>query len=555
MMEDKIIDDVLIYLDGWELQNKSHKIRHKPHPPKYLDAFNDDSEEIEDTNVRKTVTSNEILTMYEVAKVHVLNYIKRPVFPRTPTTHIAICMWTAGLLSQKSRFRKQRVESSYNLISEAKKLLKPHVNVGAKVIAISGRPPHCDDDIENYRFYREPNPKCCKKIHKRGTHHHHHHPCVDDHPPHHHKPKPPHFEYDEPDYDDFFLRGSHGVKLTLMPTSTHGDGSITLKATITNDLEDKIDEGKVLFYLEAEDSYELEGGENTRRSYIGEAYVTDGIAEYIWAIPEEIPTGKRTLYASYQEYDDYISAVAYTDITVKRGVIITVDDLKSIPGRENIPLIAHITDTNNTPLNEGVIQFQINQENIGTPVPVINGLATYTLDVVPDTLQNGDAINVIYYGTQTYADSMANTQGIFVLLKETVIHLEDISANPSETINIEATLTDEDGVNPVTDGEYTVYLDDILLQSDELNTSGKIFVEYTLSDDLSYGEHTLNITYNGNNTYIAVNKEVAFNVRYPITMEIDDITGSLTETITLTTHITTNNQPVNAGEVTYYIDY
>ena len=62
-MEDKIINDVLMYLDGWHLENKSPHNRHKPkHPkhPKYIDAFNEDSEDIEDSNYRKAVTGKEI---------------------------------------------------------------------------------------------------------------------------------------------------------------------------------------------------------------------------------------------------------------------------------------------------------------------------------------------------------------------------------------------------------------------------------------------------------------------------------------------------------------
>ena len=544
MMEDKIINDVLIYLDGWELQNESHKTRHKPHPPKYLDAFNEDSEDVENTNIRKTVTAKEILTMYDVAKVHVLNYINRSVFPRTPTTHIALCMWTAGLLSQKSRFRKQRVENSYNLIAEAKKLLKPHIKHDVYVSSISGRD-YIEDDVENYRFCNDHHPRC-KKIRRK----HKPHPCNKDHPP--HKKHPPMFEYDEPDYDDFFLKNNHQV-LKITATNTRGDGTITFKAAVRDKYGNKQDEGVVAFYLEGQETDEF-NGMFTRRQYIGEADVSNGGAEYLWIIPEILPVGKRTLYATYQESDDYITAEAYTNILIKKGVKINVSDVSASHGKPDVPLEASITDLNGEPITGGMIQFQVNYTNVGTTVPVIDGTAQYIMEKVPQTFNDNDPINAIYYGTETYAESVANQQGVFTLLIRTRINVENISANPQETIVIEATLTDDDYETPLDGGEYSIYLDDNLIKTEELGTDGKISLEYLITDELSYGEHTLKIVYSGVGIHDDFTQTASLIVRSPIVITMDEIEGNLSETITLTSHVTCDNQPVNTGEITYFME-
>lgn len=549
MIEDKIIDDVLIYLDGWELQNKSHKVRHKPHPPQYLDAFNEDTEDIENTNIRKTVTSKEILSMYEIAKVHVLNYIKRPVFPRTPTTHIALCMWTAGLLSQKSRFRKQRVENSYNLIKEAQKLLKPHIKNNIYATTISGR-----DDMEfepeNYRLYNEPNPNC-KKIHRKKPKHH---PCIDDHPKHHHHPHkhhPPFFEYDEPEYDNFFLKDNH-IVLKLTSTSTRGDGTITLKGFVRDKYGNKQDDGEILFYLEAEETDET-SNLVTRRRFIDSATVTNGECEYTWIIPKDL-VGLKTVYATYQDCDEYIRATAYVTIILKKGLTITVDDLQASHGKTNVPLFAHIIDLENNPVTGGEVQFQINNENVGEPVPVMNGVATYILNEIPSTMQNNDQINAVYSGTELYANSTANTMGIFTLLDKTGVTLQNISANTSETIQINATITNEQD-EPITSGEYSLYLDDQLIETGQVTVNGTISTQYTLPDDIEYGEHTLTIQYNGSETQDTITQSSTLIIRSPITIVMDDIEGNLTEPVTLTTHVTyADNQPVNTGEVTYYVD-
>lgn len=264
MMEDKIISDVLIHLDGWELQNKSHKHRHKPKNHRMLDAFNEDSEDIENTNIRKTVSAREILDTYEVAKIHVLNYIKRPVFPRTPVTHLALCMWTAGLLSQKARFRKQKVENSYNLINETKALLKPHIKHNPTIMTINGSTDSLRCDIENYRLY----------------HHHHHkcpenppHPCMAQHPPHinrnrcthpHHNPyhhhhhshhDKPHFcfEHDVPYYEDLISQKPNQYLITILPVIGELGETVTLKAYVRDMYGNRIDEGRVRFYIDDEE--------------------------------------------------------------------------------------------------------------------------------------------------------------------------------------------------------------------------------------------------------------------------------------------------------------
>ena len=252
MMEDKLVNDVLIHLDGWELQNEDHKHRHKPKNHRMLDPFNTDSDEIENTNIRKTVSKKEVLEMYEVAKIHVLNYIKRPVFPRTPVTHIALCMWTAGLLSQKARFRKQKVEQSYNLINEAKKLLKPHIKHNPTILTISGSSETLDDDIDCFRIpcyknnCRVKKPHFCEGQpipHKKKRRHKH----VDFEPEYSHE-----YEYDEPDYDSFFLKPNH-VLLKIIPVDGELGETVVLKGFVRDKYGNRIDDGKVKFYLEDDD--------------------------------------------------------------------------------------------------------------------------------------------------------------------------------------------------------------------------------------------------------------------------------------------------------------
>ena len=410
------------------------------------------------------------------------------------------------------------------------------------------------DDIENYRFYNEPNPKCkkkCVKIHKK-----HHHPCVDDHPPHkhhhhhHHKEHPPFFEHDEPDYDKFFLK-HNPVVLQGAATATNGDGTITIKAYVRDKYGNKIDDGKISYYLEAGENDE----QTITRQYIGTSDVQNGTSEYTWIIPDNISTGEKLIYITYQEFDDYISAERYITAIVQKGVIVTVDDVQASHGKQNVPFVAHVTDLNKNPINEGRIQFVIDTYDLGTSVPVINGIATYILEEVPTTFKDQSVIKAYFHGTDTYADSIKNPTGIFTLLEQTKINISQISVNPGETTTIEATITDNTGENPITEGEYNIYFDDKLIQNGQLDSSGKISCEITSEFTTIEGEHTILIEFLGNETYDDLNNQSKFIVRQQVTIIMDDVEGSLDNKLKLTSHITCDDQPVNTGEVTYYIEY
>lgn len=548
MIEDKIISDVLIYLDGWELQNKEHKKRHKPHPPKYLDAFNEDTEDVENTNIRKTVKAKEILGMYEIAKMHVLNYIRRPVFPRTPVTHVALCMWTAGLLSQKARFRKQRIENSYNLINEAKKLLKPHIDHRPSISTISGKDAHYDDDIENYRICHEPNPKC-KKHHKK-------HPCVSEYPQHHkphkHHHHKPHFEYDEPEYDEFFLNPHHTI-LKIASTKTSGDGTITLRAIIRDKYGNRQDEGQVVFYLEnnsdSTDEFEIK----PIRTYIGTAYIENGTATYTWSPTPETPLGKQTIYATFQQTDEYVSASAYADIEIKNGTHITIDDVDTSPSRTNTPLTAHIQDLNNTNVNEGKLQFYLDKIPVEATCDVIDGLATFILPQLPEHVKDNTNITCMYLGTELYAENIEQQPGLIHLYPDISIEYTPFSINPTEMAHITFSLHETGSENIITTGNVAVYVDNQMINSGELiDEQGNVVIDYD-SSNLDEGEHILQIIYEGNGNSITY--ESSFIIRQSITtFVIDDVEGSLGESMTITSHLECNGEPVNQGQVIYKIE-
>lgn len=147
--ENKIIKDILFHLDGW-------RVNDHPKETRKIESFLDPDEVGFDNEVRKEVSSKEVLHVYDMAKIHALNYIRRKEFPNNPAVYQAICYWAAGLLSEKASFRDDRIKNDYNLIEEARKLLSPYVKRNDEFFLVRG------DDFfweEYMQSERHPHPR------------------------------------------------------------------------------------------------------------------------------------------------------------------------------------------------------------------------------------------------------------------------------------------------------------------------------------------------------------------------------------------------------------
>lgn len=193
--ERKIIDDILFHLDGW---------RTNDHPPetRKIESFLDVDDEHFDNNIRKEVSSREVLRAYDMAKVHALNYIKRKEFPNNPAIYQAICYWSAGLLSEKASFRDEKMNNGFALIEEARRILSPHIKRGDDFFIVSGDEFFWEDYMRSERHLHPrrdripPNHEEDGDEEKERLIHGHFHECPKEHfhyrPPHKsHNPCPP----------------------------------------------------------------------------------------------------------------------------------------------------------------------------------------------------------------------------------------------------------------------------------------------------------------------------------------------------------------------------
>lgn len=127
MEDEKIIKQILLLLDGWVLDDEVK------------------TDELTDLDFNKSITSEEVLTFYNIAYNYALSYTKLSAFPTivktvgegeeieelSPQTFTALTLWSAGLIYRKYDIRSndqidESVTIGYgdSLIIQAKEMLK-----------------------------------------------------------------------------------------------------------------------------------------------------------------------------------------------------------------------------------------------------------------------------------------------------------------------------------------------------------------------------------------------------------------------------------------------
>ena len=128
MQDNEIIDAVLIHLQGYIIESE---------------------ETISDLDYDKKISSEEVLSFYQIVTNYCLSYLNRTTLPtiivdeveqEDPIVQTGIAMWTAGKIWQKYNIRVNNNEDETNtlgygdkLVIQAKELLKPYKYYNMKV--------------------------------------------------------------------------------------------------------------------------------------------------------------------------------------------------------------------------------------------------------------------------------------------------------------------------------------------------------------------------------------------------------------------------------------
>ncbi|RAP44332.1 MAG: hypothetical protein BZ136_08890 [Methanosphaera sp. rholeuAM74] len=185
--------------------------------------------------------------------------------------------------------------------------------------------------------------------------------------------------------------------------------------------------------------------------------------------------------------------------------------------------------------------------NIGTPVNVVNGVATLQYEI-PSNTADGTAIKAIFIETNTYAAS-ESAAGSIKIRESTNVVVNDISANRDTSITITASVTDEDG-DPINKGKARLYIDNTLNGELRSVSNGTVSFPYTVADNAVLGGHTIKVVYVQNDDYDSADGTGQLIVRTPTSLSPVNVSANKGSTIPVTVNVKdSNNQVVPNGTV------
>jgi len=248
------------------------------------------------------------------------------------------------------------------------------------------------------------------------------------------------------------------------------------------------------------------------KKIIGTATVNGGNAEYIWEVPHGIQTGKRKLYVTYTDSDDYLLSENWENIYIKTPTNILFENEIIRAGAPNgeeprfITLTVILNDLNTLePVTEGLVQFQARRDgqesftNIGPLVEVTDGVAVYGYELSEEETTDFQ-VKAIYWGTNKYSASETHNYCTVSTKQSLTINTNNIKTKPdqTETFHIELGAYPPEELNG---GELSIILDNTPIYTTTVFSNSLILYDYTIPSSMSEGEHVFRIVYSGNNKF------------------------------------------------------
>jgi len=279
-----------------------------------------------------------------------------------------------------------------------------------------------------------------------------------------------------------------GTITTTEDTSGLKNTEITLTATVTDEVEDKLNVGTVTFT-------------DSSNNIIATVDVIDGVATTTQIFNQAIET---TITATYNPPTNGLqTSSSQANLLIKNTLetIITIDELELKAG-ENTTITARVTDENQNNINTGKVVFKVNgktlKDSAGKVIyaKVVDGIATVVYEV-PMTM-SGKTLNI----TAVYSGSSKNDKQI-VTTEVSVDEVQPtLSITPFEeavttgsTITLKAKIAQAD--TSITNGKIVFKINGKTVKDDngkviyaKVDANGEVSVDYNIGN-LKANEYTI----------------------------------------------------------------
>lgn len=282
------------------------------------------------------------------------------------------------------------------------------------------------------------------------------------------------------------------------------------------------------------------------KTQIGTAKVENGRGTTEYTVPADAHIGENTLTGVYQENDTYDQATGTGTLHIRIPTVVSVNNVLASLG-ENASFTATVKHHTTQNVEEGQVQFQLAGEDIGTPVNVVDGLATLQY-VIPSNTSTGQVITARFIQTDSYAGSDASN-GILSIREDSNVTITNLSANRGTTTTITASITDNNG-DGINTGTATLYIDDTQQGTAVTVENGAATFNYSIGSEETVGGHVIRVEYAQNDEYNSATGTGNLVIRTPTRLIPVNVSatkgGAVQVTIQVVDH---NNSAITSGTV------
>jgi hypothetical protein len=189
------------------------------------------------------------------------------------------------------------------------------------------------------------------------------------------------------------------------------------------------------------------------------------------------------------------ASISIEIVVIEEATQLSVDDA-SVQYSDSVELSATLTDDDDTPLEGMSVDF-VTDACSGSATTNIDGVATFLCGPVSLPAGNYD-IDVHYDGTEGYYESSSGAGTLTVVEEATQLTVDDASVQYSDSVELSATLTDDD--NTPLEGVSVDFVTDACSGSATTNTDGvATFLCGPVS--LPAGDYDIDVRYDGTEGY------------------------------------------------------
>ncbi|MDO5851479.1 MAG: Ig-like domain-containing protein [Methanobacteriaceae archaeon] len=320
---------------------------------------------------------------------------------------------------------------------------------------------------------------------------------------------------------------------TINNITTAVGNNITLNATITdNSNNNLVIDGIVEFFLNG--------------TSLGTVKVINGSALLNYSLPVNY-MGNYNISAVFTSDYYYNSTGNGTLIITKINTQTTVMPVNRYTV-DNVTIMVVVMDSNNNPINAGMVYLYDNNYNLIGTGNVSNSLVKFNKNYL---IAGNYTVTAVYNGTEVYNTS-SNYNDIIINLTPTIITIKTINGTTTTNTTLDIFVSTPNHI-PVTTGIVTIYNGNKLLTTETL-TNGSIIINTIISTS---GLNNLTIVYNDSTLkYRNITTNITVNIQKTnTTITVNPIKAQVKDNITITAIITdANRNLVNGGNLIFKIN-